>query len=113
MPPDDTHYELMRELATDPAASQRNLAGRLGVSVGKVNYCLRALVSKGWIKVNNFRQSNNKSAYVYLLTPRGAAAKVRLTREFLARKEREYEALHSEIETLRIELGSGEGPSKP
>jgi len=72
--------------------------------VGKVNYCLRALVDKGWVKVKNFRSSQNKLAYAYLLTPRGATAKAKLARAFLARKETEYEALHSEIEALRSEL---------
>lgn len=104
MPKDDLHYELLRQLANEPAASQRRLAGRLGVSVGKVNYCIQALVEKGWLKANNFRRSDNKWAYVYLLTPRGAAAKVRLAKDFLARKEREYESLQSEIEALRVEL---------
>jgi|SRR5437762_2705062 len=108
MPPEDAHYELMRQLATDPAASQRSLASRLGISVGKVNYCLRALVDKGWVKANNFRRSDNKSAYAYLLTPRGVAAKVKLAQEFLARKECEYEALLGEIEALRTELGGKE-----
>jgi MarR family transcriptional regulator, temperature-dependent positive regulator of motility len=104
MPPEDLNCELMRQLAREPASSQRKLAGRLGVSVGKVNYCLRALVSKGWVKANNFRRSDNKWAYAYLLTPSGAAANIRLTRDFLARKEKEFEMLHNEIETLRNEL---------
>jgi len=104
MSQDDLHYQLLRELTREPAASQRNLATGLGVSVGKVNYCLRALVSKGWIKVNNFRRSDNKWAYVYLLTPTGVAAKVRLTKEFIEKKERDFESLHAEIEQLKSEL---------
>jgi len=104
MSQDDLHYQLLRELTREPAASQRNLATGLGVSVGKVNYCLRALVAKGWIKVNNFRRSDNKWAYVYLLTPTGVAAKVRLTKEFLEKKERDFESLHAEIEQLKSEL---------
>jgi EPS-associated MarR family transcriptional regulator len=107
MSQDDLHYQLLRELTREPAASQRNLATGLGVSVGKVNYCLRALVAKGWIKVNNFRRSDNKWAYVYLLTPTGMAAKVRLTKEFLEKKERDFESLHAEIEQLRSELPEG------
>ena len=73
-------------------------------SVGKVNYCLRALVDKGWVKANKFRRSDNKLAYAYLLTPRGARAKVRLTYEFLAHKEHEFERLEREIAGLRSEL---------
>jgi EPS-associated MarR family transcriptional regulator len=103
-PEDDMGYELLRQIDQAPAASQRKLAARLGVSVGKVNYCMRALVDKGWVKANNFRSSQNKLAYAYFLTPRGATAKAKLARAFLARKEAEYEALHSEIETLRSEL---------
>ena len=93
MPQDDLDYELLRQITDEPAASQRGLATRLGVSVGKVNYCLRALVDKGWVKANNFRRSDNKWAYAYLLTPRGASAKLRLAHDFLAHKEREFERL--------------------
>lgn len=104
MPQDDLDYELLRQITDEPAASQRGLASRLGVSVGKVNYCLRALVDKGWVKANNFRRSDNKWAYAYLLTPRGASAKVRLAHDFLARKESEFELLQHEIAALRREL---------
>ena len=102
-PEDDMDYELLRQLKHEPAASQRNLAAQLGVSVGKVNYCLRALVDKGWVKANNFRRSDNKLAYAYLLTPAGIDAKARLTRSFLKRKLAEFERLQSEIEQLRNE----------
>jgi EPS-associated MarR family transcriptional regulator len=101
---DDVRFELLRELTKDPAVSQRGLAARLGISVGKVNYCVRALVEKGWIKANNFRRSDNKLAYAYLLTPAGVAAKLRLTRRFIAAKEREFKELHRQVETLRREL---------
>ena len=104
MPNDDLDYELLRQITDQPAASQRGLAARLGVSVGKVNYCLRALVDRGWVKANNFRRSDNKWAYAYLLTPRGANAKLRLAHDFLARKELEFERLQHEIASLRIEL---------
>ena len=104
MPESDLDYELLRQITDQPAASQRGLAARLGVSVGKVNYCLRALVDKGWVKANNFRRSDNKWAYAYLLTPRGASAKVRLAQAFLARKEQEFERLQHEIVALRHEL---------
>ena len=103
-PEDDMGYQLLRQIDQEPAASQRSMAARLGVSVGKVNYCLRALMNKGWVKANNFRSSQNKLAYAYLLTPRGITAKAKLASAFLARKEAEYEALHSEIEALRREL---------
>ena len=97
-------YELLRQITDQPTASQRGLAARLGVSVGKVNYCMRALVDKGWVKANNFRHSDNKLAYAYLLTPRGLAAKMRLAQDFLARKEGEFERLQHEITALRREL---------
>lgn len=103
---DDLQYELLKQLTNDPKASQRSLAQNLGVSVGKVNYCIRALVDKGWVKANNFRRSDNKLAYAYLLTRSGMAAKIRLTRDFLLRKEQEYETLQREIDALRFELMS-------
>ena len=101
MPENDLDYELLRQITDQPTASQRGLAARLGVSVGKINYCLRALVDKGWVKANNFRRSDNKLAYAYLLTPRGASAKVQLAHDFLARKEREFDCLQREIAELR------------
>jgi MarR family transcriptional regulator, temperature-dependent positive regulator of motility len=104
MPENDLDYELLRQITDQPTASQRGLAARLGVSVGKVNYCLRALVDKGWVKANNFRRSDNKLAYAYLLTPRGVSAKVRLAHDFLARKEHEFDRLQHEIAALRSEL---------
>lgn len=98
------HYELLRQLARQPAATQRHLAVQLNVSVGKVNYCLRALMEKGWVKMNNFRRSDNKLAYSYLLTPSGVVAKIALTRQFLAVKELEFETLQEQIDHLRVEL---------
>ena len=106
MPQEDLDLELLRQLNVQPEASQRKLAQGLGVSVGKLNYCLRALVDRGWVKANNFRRSDNKWAYAYLLTPRGMSAKLRLTSQFLQRKEREFEALQSQIEALRIEVSN-------
>jgi MarR family transcriptional regulator, temperature-dependent positive regulator of motility len=97
-------YALLSELSKEPAASQRRLASRLGVSVGKINYCLRALVDRGWVKANNFRRSDSKWAYSYLLTPSGITAKVQLARAFLVRKEQEYEALVRDIQALKAEL---------
>jgi len=104
MPGNKLDYELLKQIATQSSASQRGLAARLGVSVGKVNYCLRALTDKGWVKASNFRRSDNKWAYAYLLTPSGASAKLQLTRDFLARKEAEFEALRAAITMLRAEV---------
>ena len=100
---DRAQLEVMRLLRTKPELSQRELATSLGVSLGKANYCLRALVRKGFVKVENYRNSNNKLGYFYLLTPSGIAAKADLTREFLAVKIREYEELRVEIERLKRE----------
>ena len=105
MPEKDLDYELLRQITDQPTASQRGLAARLGVSVGKVNYCLRALVDKGWVKANNFRRSDNKLAYAYLLTPAGIEAKARLTRHFLRRKLAEFDQLQLVISELQAELG--------
>lgn len=90
-------------LAERSRLTQREVASFVGVSLGKVNYCLRALIAKGFVKAENYRKSSNKLAYLYLLTPAGAAAKAELTRKFLAIKTREYEALRLEIETLERE----------
>ena len=106
MPQEDLDLELLRQLNAQPAASQRKLAKNLGVSVGKINYCLRALVDRGWVKANNFRRSDNKCAYAYLLTPSGLSAKLRLTSQFLRCKEREFEELQSQISALRTELST-------
>jgi EPS-associated MarR family transcriptional regulator len=85
--------------------SQREVARELGISLGRVNYCLRALMRIGWIKAENFRNSQNKAAYVYLLTPRGIEGKARLTVQFLKSKLREYENLRVQIEEIRSEAG--------
>ena len=107
---DQTRYKLLKLLQANPESSQRRLAEALGVSVGKVNFCLRALLEKGLVKVRNFRDSNNKLAYAYYLTPKGAQEKVRATVGFLERKVAEYEALERQIEELRQEVrAAGEG----
>lgn len=98
-----THYSLLKTLEENPGLSQRDLAKRLGVSLGKVNYCLNALVRKGSVKINNFRNSNNKLAYAYLLTPQGIESRARMTVEFLQYKIYEYEKLRAEIEELKRE----------
>jgi EPS-associated MarR family transcriptional regulator len=96
----------MRLLQANPEMSQRDVARQLGISVGKVNYSLRALVGRGWVKVNNFKNSQNKLAYKYLLTPRGMEEKSRLTIRFLRAKMDEYENLKMEIEQIRREADS-------
>ena len=101
--PQDLQYYLLRQLSQNPSASQRGLAVRFGVSLGKVNYCLCALVDKGLVKANNFRRSDNKFAYAYVLTPAGVEEKGRLTRIFLQRKLLEFDALQQEIATLQQE----------
>ena len=98
--PDDVRFRVLRVLQDEPDLSQREIAVRLGVSLGAVNYCLRALTEKGQVKVRNFRSSDNKLRYAYILTPGGIAEKARLTGAFLARKVAEYEALRAEIEAL-------------
>lgn len=100
---EEVHYRLLRLLEPNPHLSQREVAKELGISLGKVNYCLRALVEKGWIKAANFKNSRNKAAYMYLLTPRGFEEKARVTARFLQRKVCEYETLRTEIEQLRHE----------
>ena len=100
---DEIRYKLMRLLQANPEMSQRDVARQLGISVGKVNYSLRALVGRGWVKVNNFKNSQNKLAYKYLLTPRGMEEKSRLTIRFLRAKMDEYENLKMEIEQIRRE----------
>ena len=101
---DQTRYRLLKLLELTPEVSQRRLAEELGVSVGKVNFCLRALLDKGLLKVRNFRDSQNKLAYAYYLTPKGAKEKVRATSGFLQRKMAEYQELEREIEELRREV---------
>lgn len=100
---EEVRYKLLKLLGPNPHLSQREVAKELGISVGKVNYCLRALMNKGWIKAANFKNSKNKSAYMYLLTPRGFEEKARVTARFLQIKVREYEALKTEIEQIRDE----------
>jgi EPS-associated MarR family transcriptional regulator len=98
-----THYGLLKTLEENPGLSQRDLAKRLGVSLGKINFCLNALVAKGSVKINNFRNSDNKLAYAYLLTPSGVEQKARMTVEFLQVKVQEYERLRAEIAELKRE----------
>jgi len=98
-----THYGLLKTLEENPGLSQRDLAKKLGVSLGKINFCLNALVEKGNLKINNFRNSDNKLAYAYLLTPGGVEQKARMTVQFLKYKVQEYEKLRAEIAELQRE----------
>jgi EPS-associated MarR family transcriptional regulator len=100
------HLELLRLLEQHPEYSQRQLAAALGVSLGKTHYLLKALLDKGWVKAKNFQRSDNKLRYLYVLTPQGVRQRMQLTRSFLARKEREYEMLNSQITLLRQELAA-------
>lgn len=102
---DETLFQALRVLEADPHTTQRQLAQRLGLSLGMANYCLQALAAKGFVKMESFRNSRNKLAYSYILTPRGLAEKATLTAHFLQRKMREYEQLQAEIEQLRREAG--------
>jgi EPS-associated MarR family transcriptional regulator len=104
---EELRYKLMRLLEARPEMSQRDAARALGISVGKANYCLQALVQKGWVKATRFKNSHNKAAYMYLLTPRGLEEKAKLALEFLHIKMREYEALRMEIEQIRRETSAG------
>jgi EPS-associated MarR family transcriptional regulator len=103
---EDTHFRIMRILQENPDLTQRELAEKLGMSVGGLNYCLKALINKGLVKMQNFSNSKNKFKYVYLLTPMGISEKVALTTRFLNRKLEEYEALKLEIKALKFEVFS-------
>ena len=100
---DEVRFKLLKLFEANPKLSQREVASELGFSLGKVNYCLKALMDRGWIKAVNFKSSKNKMAYVYLLTPRGFEEKTRVTARFLHTKIQEYEALKTEIEQIREE----------
>lgn len=101
---EDTYFRIMRILQENPELSQRDLAEQLGMSLGGLNYCLKALMEKGFIKLENFQNSKHKLKYVYILTPSGVAKKMAMTARFLKRKMEEYEALKAEIEALKAEV---------
>lgn len=101
--------EVMRVIEANPEMSQREIARELGVSLGGVNYAMKALVERGLVKVKNFGRSDNKLGYVYALTPAGMKQKSELAASFLSRKLEEYEVLRLEIEVLRLEAGENEG----
>lgn len=103
-PREAAHYRVLRLIEEQPEISQRELARSLGVSLGKTHYLMKALLEKGLVKADNFRRSDNKLAYAYLLTPKGITAKLELTRAFLRLKEGEYQSALEEIARLRKEL---------
>jgi EPS-associated MarR family transcriptional regulator len=94
----EDYFDLLRKIQSKPKASQRELANELGFSLGKLNYCLKSLKDKGFIKINNFRKNPNKINYLYIITPRGLSEKTKLTINFMKKKMKEYEELKKEIE---------------
>ena len=100
----DTEYIILKILKDNPKMTQRQMAKELGLSLGKTNYVVRALVDKGWVKLTNFKRSDNKLGYIYLLTPEGVSEKSVLAQNFLKRKSEEYNKLKIEIEILKNEL---------
>lgn len=109
---EDTYFRVLRMLQANPDMTQREIAEELGISTSGLNYCLKALIDKGWVKVQNFSQSKNKFGYIYVLTPQGIAEKMALTSRFLKRKMQEYDALKVEIETLKSEVGENGSDQK-
>lgn len=111
-----TNYEteeslmILREIGTNPQLSQRELSSRLGLSLGKINFLLKELIARGLVKAENFKNSSNKRAYLYLLTPTGIETKAKTTYRFLKRKMEEYEKLEKEIEQLKREVSYSDLP---
>jgi EPS-associated MarR family transcriptional regulator len=106
---EEIEYNALKLLEANPQLSQRQLSAELNVSLGKAHYVLKSLIVVGWVKLDNFRRSDNKLGYAYVLTPAGIAEKAKITVRFLDRKQREHEKLLSEIEALRIEVDALEG----
>ncbi len=100
----ESHLKTLRTLASNPKVSQRDIARELDLSLGKVNYILKALMENGLVKMKRFKDSNSKLAYMYILTPDGIKMRVRLTSEFIKRKSQDYEALKAEIAQLKNEM---------
>ena len=101
MPNQQSKYQLLKSLEQDANLTQRQLSEELGISLGKVNYCLKSLIQRGFVKINNFKNSNHKLQYSYLLTPKGIEEKTKLTIEFLKVKTEEYNALKEEVERIK------------
>jgi EPS-associated MarR family transcriptional regulator len=108
---EDTTYRLLRMLQANPDLTQREIAQQLGMSTSGLNYCLKALIAKGLVKVGNFSQSKNKFGYIYVLTPQGIAEKDLLTGRFIRCKMAKYEQLQAEIESLKVEMSNADHPS--
>ncbi|HAT53536.1 MAG TPA: MarR family EPS-associated transcriptional regulator [Betaproteobacteria bacterium] len=104
MTPEEIELRTLRLLEVNPHLTQRELASELGLSLGKTHYVVKALIDVGWLKLSNFRRSDNKLGYAYLLTPQGVLEKAAITRRFLIRKQAEYEKLRGEIEQLELEV---------
>ena len=101
---EELSYKVIKIIEGNPEISQRQLAEVLGISLGKTNYCLKALIERGIIKARNFKNSHNKLAYAYFLTPKGINTKAKITASFLKRKLKEFDELQTEIERLRVEV---------
>ena len=107
MPDQEIQFKALKLLEQNPYLSQRELAAALGASLGKTHYVVKALINMGWVKLHNFRRSDNKLGYAYLLTAKGLLEKADITVRFLARKQLEYDALRKEIAQLKAEVGEG------
>ena len=102
----DIHFKLLDILEKNPKLSQRLLSRELGISLGSINYCIRALVEKGQVKAHNFKKNSNKIGYVYLLTPQGISKKISMTKDFLKKRIKEYDQLQKEIKQLKNDISS-------
>ena len=102
----ELEYKVLNWLEKNPNITQRQLAKELGISLGKAHYLINSLIQVGWVKLDNFKRSDNKMGYMYLLTPAGMVEKTKITRSFLARKETEYQQLKQEIQRLKSEIES-------
>ena len=100
----DIHLELLRKIELNPECTQGELSQEMGVSLGKINYCMKKLFEKGLIKLSNFRSNSNKSRYIYLLTPKGIEQKTKFTISFIERKSKEYDDLKAEIQSLHEDI---------
>ena len=109
---EELRLKVLRILTEKPSVTQRELAHDLGISLGKANFCIHALIEKGWVKVENFRRNPNKIGYAYVLTPNGLRAKARATLSFLKRKQDEYAELEREIAELRAEAAQLTAPAR-
>ncbi|MCG5528479.1 MULTISPECIES: MarR family EPS-associated transcriptional regulator [Halorhodospira] len=113
MDSEELHLQVLRLLDHNPNLSQRQIARELGLSVGKTNYAVRAVISRGWVKAQNFSSAPDKRRYLYRLTPAGVSEKAQLAYRHLQRKRAEHERLMAEIEALRAEIEEATGESEP